>query len=296
MSDYAVMTILETGSESMPLPEIILPENIKEERAAGIENLLTNPPAVDCIHVLGRSGTLAATDLYEDGEVENRFNLPNLFAVDGIGNEVWLEWQNWMRAQGREDEIPEEGIGYFAPEEDRAGFTEWVLSQDSATVRNTVASLRALPSHLRNISILDDISQSGSVAVGVVPALYKAAYGDDFEYDPNNNRYLLRSPDWIDKIILESFGEGLDKRQREFLIEVAKGNSDWPGFAAFDSENIRSLDQIARYSAIEYLGFASKDIPPETVYKLIEKYGLNLFKLHLQIKAALKSHTKEVIG
>ena len=289
IENTSIISIVEFNQENIPLPEIVLPLEIREERANGIENLLKNPPAVDAMHVLDRSGTFAGTGLYEDGEIENRFNLPPLIPVTGIGNEVWNEWQNWMREQGREDEIPEEGIGYFAPDEDR------VLSQKSPAVRDTVARLRALPSHMRNVAHLDDISQTGSVAVGVAPALYKAAYGEGFEYDPKNNRYLLKSSNWIEQIVLASFDGALDRRELKFLVEVAKGNTDWPNFNKLDSSNIRSLDQLAHYYATSYIGAEAQNISPESIYKLIEKYGINLFELHTNIKAVLKSHTKEVV-
>ncbi len=278
------------------LPEIVIPDNIRKERKNGIRSLLDNPPHVDCMHVLGRSGTLATTGIYDNAQVIDHYHLPPLFPIEGIGNEVWLEWKNMMREEDLEDEIPEEGIGEFADDGIRQPFMDWVISATSPRVQSTIAQLRSLPRAMRNVALLDDITQSGNVAVGIAPAYYKAAYGTDFQYNPENNRYIFKSNDWIDQIIKATFHRDLpDKRQTELLVELSKGTVDWPGFKQLSANNIHSLDQLAHYCATQYLGQEARNIPPETVYDLIQKYGLNLFRLHEGIKTELRRHTAEIV-
>lgn len=277
------------------LPEVVIPEKIKEERAAGIHNLIQHPPAVDCLHVLGRSGTLAAIGIYDDPALVKELGLPPMYAIDGIGNEVFLEWKNMMREEERDDEIPDEGIGEYADDGIRRPFNVWVMKGASPHVQATISRLRAIPAQLRRIAIMDDMKQSGSVTLGVAPALYKAAYGDDFQYNPGDNRYIFESADWLGQIVRATFGNELNIRQVKFLVELAKGDSDWPGFVQLNPADIHSLDQIAHHMANEYLGYEAKAIPPETVHSLIQKYGQGLFTLHEGVKSALRRHSQEVL-
>lgn len=286
----------EQVRENSPLPEVVLTPQVLNERAHGIHEFLMNPPKVDCVHVLGRSGILAATGLSDNPTLQQQYDLPTLIPIDGIGNEVWLAWKQHMHDQDLEDEIPDEGIGELADDETRAPFAEWVRTTDNTQIQATIASLRALPSSLRRIAILDDMKQSGNVTMGVAPALYTAAYGEDYSYDPDSNHYLFTSSDWLAQIIKATFTDQyIDDRQLKFLVEVAKGATDWPGFRQFDAHDVHSLDQLAQYCATQYLGQKAQNISADTVYTVVQKYGENLFSLHEKIQDALRKHTDEVI-
>lgn len=219
-----------------------------------------------------------------------------MFPLTGLGNEVWGEWIAAMLAQDPEFEPPDGELGEYSNDEIRQPFNDWVLTASSKHVQVTIARLRSIPSHLRRIGVLDDVRQSGNVTLGVVPALYRAAYGDAFQYDPQNNRYLFTSSDWIAQIIRATFGDDVNLRQTKFLVEIAKGDTDWTGFARFDPADIHSLDQLAHYCAYEYVGYSKIDAPPETVYSLIQRYELGLFSLHNKIRSAIRSHTQEVLA
>ena len=301
MNQYLLVTTNQKKSETtncVPLPEIVIPEALRQERENGLLHLLRNHPDVDCIHVLGRSGPLAAAGLYEDPNLVTDLGLPPTIPIDGIGNEVWGEWTAMMYAQGREDEVSDAELGEYAADEDRMLFNEWVWEASSPHVQATIASLRSLPAGWRRIAILDDVRQSGNVTLGVAPAIYKAAYGDDHQYDPANNRYVFKSADWLNQIIHATFQpclSALDDRQTKFLVQLSKGKLDWAEFKQIDSDDIHSLDQLADYYANRYVGYGGKAVPQETVYHLIEQYGLNLFQLHEGVCTALRKQTPEVL-
>ena len=281
-----------------PLPKVIIPETLIQERESGFLRLLYDPPDVDCIHVLGRSGPLAAAGLFEDSDLVAYLGLPPMIVVDGVGNEVWNEWTAMMYAQDCEDEVSDAELGEYAADEDRMLFNEWVWEASSLQVQATIASLRSLPAGWRRIAILDDVRQSGNVSLGVAPAIYKAAYGDDHQYDPANNRYIFKSADWLNQIIRATFQPCLpvlDDRQTKFLVQLSKGKLDWAGFKQIDPDDIHSLDQLADYYANRYVGYGGKAVPQETVYHLIEQYGLNLFQLHEGVCTALRKQTPEVL-
>ena len=142
--------------------------------------------------------------------------------------------------------------------------------------------------------ILDDVRQFGNVTLGVAPAIYKAAYGDDHQYDPANNRYVFKSADWLNQIIRATFQpclSALDDRQMKFLVQLSKGKLDWAGFRQIDPDDIHSLDQLADYCATWLEGYVAGVTRSETVYHLIQRYGLNLFQLHAGIQAAFRRHT-----
>lgn len=277
-----------------PLPKVIISESLIQERERGFLRLLYDPPDVDCIHVLGRSGPLAATGLYEDPDFVAYLGLPPMIVIDGIGNEVWNEWTEMMYAQDRDDEVPDAELGEYAAEEDRILFNEWVWEASSPHVQATITSLRSLPPGWRRIAILDDVRQFGNVTLGVAPAIYKAAYGDDHQYDPANNRYVFKSADWLNQIIRATFQpclSALDDRQMKFLVQLSKGKLDWAGFRQIDPDDIHSLDQLADYCATWLEGYVAGVTRSETVYNLIQRYGLNLFQLHAGIQAAFRRHT-----
>lgn len=258
-----------------------------------------DPPGVDCLHVLGRSGPLAAAGLVEDSDLVANLGLPPMVVVDGIGNEVWNEWAIMMSAQDRRHEVPQVGLGENAVDEDRVLFNEWVLEASSPHVQATITSLRLLPAGWRHIGILDDVRQSGNVTLGVAPAFYEAAYGLHYTYDPANNRYVFTSPDWLDQIIYATFQPclpALDERQVKFLQQLAKGKLDWAGFKQIDPEDIHSLDQLADFCANWLVGYLAGATRSETVYVLIQRYGLNLFQLHGKLHAAFTAHTQKCLG
>ena len=277
-----------------PLPRVIVPETLIEERERGFLRLLYDPPDVDCIHVLGRSGPLAAAGLYEDPDLVADLGLPPMIVIDGVGNEVWNEWAKMMYAQDREDEVPDAELGENAADEDRMLFNKWVWEASSSHVQATITSLRSLPAGWRRIAILDDVRQSGNVTLGVAPAIYKAAYGNDHQYDPANNRYVFKSADWLNQIICATFQPclpALDDRQTKFLVQLSKGKLDWAGFKQIDSDDIHSLDQLADYCANWLVGYVAGVTRSETVCQLIQRYGLNLFQLHEGIQTAFRRHT-----
>jgi hypothetical protein len=172
-------------TNSEPLPKVIIPETLLQQRERGLLRLLVDPPDVDCIHVLGRSGPLAAAGLYEDPDFVAYLGLPPMIVIDGIGNEVWNEWVEMMYAQDRD----------------------------------------------------------------------------------------------------------YDDRQMKFLVQLSKGKLDWAGFEQIDPNDIHSLDQLADYCAAWLVGYVAGVTRSETVYQLIQRYGLNLFQLHEGIQAAFKRHT-----
>ena len=285
-------------TNSEPLPKVIIPETLIQQRERGFLRLLYDPPDVDCIHVLGRSGPLAAAGLYEDPDFVAYLGLPPMIVIDGIGNEVWNEWAEMMVAQDRDDEVPDAELGEYAADEDRILFNEWVWEASSPHVQAAITSLRSLPPGWRRIAILDDVRQFGNVTLGVAPAIYKAAYGDDHQYDPANNRYVFKSADWLNQIIRATFLpclSALDDRQIQFLVQLSKGKLDWAGFKQIDPNDIHSLDQVADYYANRYVGYGGEAVPPETVYKLIDQYGLNLFLIHEGVRTALRKQTPEVL-
>lgn len=278
------------------LPEIAIPDDLIVERERGFNRLVYDPPDVDCIHVLGRSGPIAAAGLCEDPDLVAYLGLPPMILIDGIGNEVWNEWTAMMYAQDREDEVPDAELGENAADEDRVLFNEWVLEASSSHVQATIASLRLLPAGWRRIAIFDDVRQSGNVTLGVAPAIYRAAYGTQRQYDPANNRFVFKSADWLGQIIRATFQPcrpALDDRQMKFLVELSKGKLDWAGFKQIDSEDIHSLDQLADYCANWLVGYIAGMTRSETVYELIQRYGLNLFQLHEGLRAALTEHTRK---
>lgn len=281
------------------LPQLNIPDDLFLERERGLSRLLYDPPDVDCLLVLGRSGPLAAAGLYEDSDLAANLGLPPMVVVDGIGNEVWTEWSIMMREQGRVHEVPQVQLGDFAVDKDRVLFNKWVLQASSPHVQATITSLRLLPAGWRCIGILDDVRQSGNVTLGVAPALFKAAYGLHREYDPANNRYVFTSPNWLDQIIRATFQPCLpvlDERQEKFLGQLAKGKLDWAGFKQIDSKDIRSLDQLADFCANWLVGYLKGATRSETVYELIQRYGLNLFQLHGRLHEAFTAHTQKCLG
>jgi len=280
-----------------PLPELTIPDHLIVERERGFNRLVYNPPDVDCIHVLGRSGPLAAAGLVEDPALVAALGLPPLVIVDGIGNEAYWEWIDAMRALDSDWEPPSNELGEFAQEEDLEAFGDWVTETSSPAVRATLGRLRALPAPCRRISVLDDVYVYGNVTRGVAPALYKAAYGDDHVYNPSNNRQMFLSASWLPLIIEATFLSSagpLNERQAKFLAELAKGQVDRVNFRLIDPNDIRSLDQIADFYAHRYaIWDTHSPNPPETVYGLIERYGANLFQLHERLRTALCKHTSK---
>ena len=287
-----------TGAQSGTLPEIRLPEALQAERKRSILGFLKSTAGVSCFHVLGRSGTLAATGIYENSAVASAFNLPPLIPIDGIGNELWNAFCQELYDAGRDDEVPGCELGEFGEEEDRQLFYEWVARVPYPQVADTIAQLRMISPHQRKIGLLDDVRQSGNVALGIAPALYKAAYGDQFTYNPADNHYLFHSADWLDQVIDHSFAElGVNPRQRKFLREVAKGDTDWVGFDRLKGSNpAEALLRLAHYHATAYLGYSEAQFSGETVLPLLQEFGDALLELHDRVRQALLNHTQAVLG
>ena len=282
-----------------PLPEIVLPENIRREREEGINRLLDHPPNVDCILVLGRSGTLAASGICEDPERVKERGLKPIYAIEGIGNEVYATFCQEMPEE-LEDTL-DWGIGREGKPEAKVLFNKWVSETDNPRVKTTIEELQRIPVGQRKIAILDDMMQSGSVTLGVAPAMFEAAgtEGANFSYEPINNRMILKSADWIAQIVRATFQEsipGLDERQVKFLVEIAKGSFDIPQFTKkMDRTDIRSLDEVAKYYATVFLSDTSHMVPEDTVPALIQQFGSNLFVLCESMERALRSHTEEIL-
>lgn len=276
-----------------PLPEVIIPDDLIVERERGFNRLVYNPPDVDYMRVLGRSGPLAAAGLVENPALVAALGLPPLLVVDGVGNEVYREWGHAMRALDSEWEASDGDLGEFAEEEDRRAFAGWIAEDSSPAVRETIGRLRANPAPCRRIAVLDDVYVFGNVTLGVAPVLYKAAYGDDHAYNPADNRFIFRSASWLRLIVeasLLSSAGPLNEPQARFLAELAKGQVDRADFAPLDPTDIRSLDQLADF----YTNWGAQSTnPPESVYGLVERYGLNLFSLHEKLKAVLREHARK---
>lgn len=280
------------------LPDIVLPERIRRERESGILNLINHPPQADVIHVLGRSGPLAAAGIYEDADLVENLGLPPMMAIDGIGNEVWLAWKEYMRVQGKEEEIPDGELGDWADPETRTMFNTWVRDPNNAFVQGTVGKLREAPMHGPRIAIVDDMRQSGNVTLGVAPALYEAAYGSNHVYDSSQNRYMFTSSDWLSQIIHATFVQdvpNLDARQTKLLVELSKGSLDWPGIGNINPSDMTSIEALLRYCASAYIGQDGQGVAQETVYEVVRKYGTNIFDLHTKLLEALRRHTQEVL-
>ena len=279
-----------------PLPEIIIPDDLIVERERGFNRLVYDPPDVDCMHVLGRSGPLAAAGLVEDPALVAALGLPPLVVVNGVGNEVYWEWIAAMRTLDILWRSPQTQLGEFAAEKDRLAFAAWIEQDSSSGVRATIESLRAIPAPYRRIAVLDDVYIHVNVTLGVAPILYKAAFGDDRAYNPADNRFIFRSASWLHLMVEASFRSStgpLNERQAAFLAELAKGQVDRVDFRPLDPTDIRSLDQLVDFYANRYYVWDPQSTnPPESVYGLVERYGLNLFSLHERLKAALREHAR----
>lgn len=291
---------MATDNDSMRwerLPEIIIPDDLLVERERGFNRLVHEPPDVDCMHVLGRSGPLAAAGLVENPALVAALGLPPLVVVDGVGNEIYGEWVDAMQALDSWWEAPDGELGDFAEEEDRQAFAAWIAEDSSPAIRATIGRLRTLPAPCRRIAVLDDVYISGNVTLGVAPVLYKAAFGSDHTYNPADNRFIFRSASWLRLMVEASFLSGagrLTERQAKFLTELAKGQVDGVDFRPLDPTDVRSLDQLADFYANRYyvLDLRSTN-SPESVYGLVERYGLNLFGLHDKLRAVLREHARK---
>jgi hypothetical protein len=280
-----------------PLPGIIIPDDLLVERERGFNRLVYDPPDVDCMHVLGRSGPLAAAGLVENPALVAALGLPTLVVVDGVGNEVYLEWIAAMRALDSWWEAPDGELGDFSEEEDRQAFADWIAEDSSLGVRATIGRLRTITTPCPRIAVLDDVYISGNVTLGVAPVLYKAAYGDDHAYNPADNRFIFRSASWLRLMVEASFLSSagpLNKRQAAFLAELAKGQVDRVEFRPLDPTDVRSLDQLAGFYADRNNVWDTHPAnTAESVYGLVERYGLNLFGLHVRLKAVLREHARK---
>lgn len=280
-----------------PLPQIIIPDDLLIERERGFNRLVYDPPDVDCVHVLGRSGPLAAAGLVENPALVAALGLPRMVVVDGVGNEVYGEWVDVMQALDSWWEAPDGELGDFAEEEDRQAFAAWIAEDSSPAIRATIGRLRTLPAPCRRIAVLDDVYIFGNVTLGVAPVLYKAAYGDDHAYNPADNRFIFRSASWLRLIVEASFLSSagrLTERQAKFLTELAKGQVDRVDFKSLDPTDVRSLDQLVDFYANRYYVWDPQSTnPPESVYGLVERYGLNLFRLRDKLRSALKAHARK---
>ena len=282
-----------------PLPEIVLPENIRREREEGINRLLDHPPNVDCILVLRRSGTLAASGIYEDPERVKERGLKPIYAIEGIGNEVYAAFCQEMPEE-LEDTL-DWGIGREGKPEAKELFNKWALETDNPRVRATIKELQKIPVGQSKIAILDDITQSGSVALGVAPAMFAAAgaEGANYSYEPVNNRMIFKSADWIAQIVRATFQESipdLDERQVAFLVEIAKGSFDMPQFTKImDRTDIGSLDEVAKHYATVFLSDTSHIVSEDKVPALVKQFGSNLFSLRENMEQALRSHSEEIL-
>lgn len=293
--------IPEEKREFAPLPEIVIPDGIKTEREEGIGRLLNNPPLVDCILVLGRSGTLAASGLYGRDSFVGVSKLPPMIVVDGIGNELFHMWSEYIDNNDLEEQAnPTFGLGDDSDEEIRAHFASWVESEPNEYVSRVLRQLEDIrkkhPSY-RSFALVDDIRNSGNVSMSIAPALFKNAFGVQFEYNPENNIYIFQNPLWIWEIVKASFEKDVGKlteRQIGFLSEIAKGSIDWPSVGEMALQDREELDVLAEYFETKYLAQETNS-KPNAVKDLVDRYGQNLLQLNRRVVVALVAHAEIVL-
>jgi len=293
--------IPEEKREFAPLPEIVIPDSIKTEREEGIGRLLNNPPLVDCILVLGRSGPLAASGLYGSDSFVGVSKLPPMIVVEGIGNELFHMWSEYIDNNDLEEQAnPTFGLGDDSDDEIREYFALWVDSEPNEYVSRVLRQLEDIrkkhPSY-RSFALVDDIRNSGNVSMSIAPALFKKAYGLQFEYSPENNIYIFQNPLWIREIVKASFEKDIGKlteRQIGFLSEIAKGSIDWPSVGEMALQDLEELDVLAEYFDTKYLVQETHN-KPHAVKDLVDRYGQNLLQLNRRVVAALEAHAEVVL-
>lgn len=292
--------------QNTPLPEIVIPEALLVERERAITNLIKNPPKVDAMLVLGRSGTLAATGLYEDAERTGRLGLPKLLPIEGIGREVWAEYRAYMNGRPDDPELEAAvAIGGWGDEENAESFNQWIKDTDNVHIRAVIARLGELQAKHRfgSVAILDDVTQYGVVTNGVAPALFNKAFGEGVSYDKDSNRMLFSEHvglNWLPNIIRSTFGSSwasLSKEQVDFLVDVAKGGQDFQEDTILSggSRDRNALNALVTFHT-EHAADADRAIQTNSLNTIINVYGDNLFDLQHTLRDKLRSHTEQILA
>jgi aryl-alcohol dehydrogenase-like predicted oxidoreductase len=291
---------MATDNESTrwePLPEIIIPYDLIVERERGFNRLVYDPPtstASTCWAGLARwplPAWLRTLPLLRRWVCPLWWlSMGSATRSSGSGPMLCVLWTVGGSSPDGDD------FGEFSEEEDTQAFADWIAEDSSPAVRATIGRLRAIPAPCRRIAILDDVYISGNVTLGVAPVLYKAAYRRRpcVQYgrqSPSSERQLA-APDRRSVLSLQR--RPSQRAASQFLTELAKGKVDRVDFRPLDPTDIRSLDQLADfYAKPSYVWDAESDNPSESVYGLVERYGLNLFSLHERLKAVLREHARK---
>lgn len=303
-----------------PLPEIQMPDQLREELRSSIMKLIQTPPAVDILLVPARSGTLAASGLLErtSSFAKSAKQSYILIPVSGMGREVYNDYCRWIdtatttsHEEGdSEDEDPLTEVGEWGSDEARMSFRNFVYGQNvSPQIVHAIVNLREALVDMKTqsgtirIALLDDIYDQGIVSLAVTPALLEAALaGIAYEYDPNNNRFLFHSKDWIKQIVRATFANNipnLGERTIDFLATIAKGSLDERlGTVDPVEYTMESLNELAIfYAEREMRDSRLRIIPPvATLGEPIQKYGKNLLGLHQALVESIRSLTEEILS
>lgn len=96
------------------LPEIIIPEDLLQERANFIKNFLATPPPVDVLLVPRRAGPIAATGLEKAlQKIQGQRIQPKIIEIDGFGHETKARFIKAMNSYNAESLFdPEFAVDY----------------------------------------------------------------------------------------------------------------------------------------------------------------------------------------
>lgn len=285
-----------------PLPEIVIPEELQQERRQRVIDLLSNPPQVTVLFVLDRSGTIAASGLYEDDALAAKLGLPRfprLVRIAGIGNEVYHRYYDAMLELGEFHGLGQGITGEYGSDQ-LARFVRWIHEADDPQVIDVIAKLRQSIGDATSCAILDDVVFQGVVSQGVAPTLFGEAFGDSVPYDLESNRYLFADIQWFRKIIYATFARDFPQmslRELAFFEEVAKGMSDQHYYAnPLESHTLKSILEVAQYcGSVPKYTDRGETVPTEDLEWIVQKYGVNLLSLHQHIIATLTAQMHEVI-
>lgn len=277
--------------EVSPLPEIIIPESLNNERVTALHALLRLPPQVDLLIIPERSAPLALAGI--DGV---DLNIP---MVDlPIGRELFNIFYAEEEQRGTETGL-DCGLGVEASEEAKERFRSWLRSTANSRVRAILAEIQSRLQHMGlvdkpEIAIVDDICETQSVALGITPAVLDVILGEEnYVYHPGNNKYIFQSTDWLYQIVKATFSSEdiLDPRVLAFLVELAKGYPDdyWhtEGGRPYDGRNM--TEAIAHFSKM-FMVSGRGEVPKGTdsIDKIVERYGNNLLLLHQKVFESLR--------
>ncbi len=289
----------EEKREFATLPEIVIPEELQQERRQRVIDLLSNPPHVAVLFVLDRSGTIAASGLYEDEALAAKLGLPKLVRIAGIGNEVYHKYFDAMLKLGEFRGLGQGITGEYGSDQ-LARFVRWVHEADDPQVIKVIAKLKESIGDATSCAILDDIVFQGVVSRGVAPTLFGEAFADSVSYDLESNRYLFADIQWFRKIIYATFERDFPQmslRELAFFEEVAKGMSDQHYFAnPLESHTLESILEVAQHcGSVKKNNNRGERVPPEDLEWIVQKYGANLLSLHQHIVAIMTTQMHEII-